>query len=129
MKNLLKGENLYPYKGATYGGGGSGNNNRGGNNGGYDGKYGGGGGNGPRKSSGENPEKSSPRRKGGLPLKLLTQKKAQIGVISAPLHTLPAQKKQQNIKRRAVCPLPKDGDRARTGREAGPKKKDRRGVL
>ena len=52
-----------------------------------------------------------------------------MGVISVPLDILPAQEKQRDIKRGAACPLPKDGDRARTGREAGPERKDRRGVL
>ena len=46
----------------------------------------------PGKGSGKNPEKSSPRRKRGIPLGLLTQKGAQMGVIGAPLNALPAQK-------------------------------------
>ena len=44
----------------------------------------------PGKGSGKNPEKSSPRRKGGLPLRLLTRKGAQMGVIGAPLDISPA---------------------------------------
>ena len=43
----------------------------------------------PGKGSGKNPEKSSPRRKRGFPLGFLTQKGAQVGVIKAPLNTLP----------------------------------------
>ena len=46
----------------------------------------------PGKGSRKNPEKSSPRRKGGLPLGLLTRKGAQVGVIGAPLNISPAQK-------------------------------------
>ena len=46
----------------------------------------------PGKGSGENPEKSSPRKKGRLPSGLLTQKKTQIRVIKAPLDISPAQK-------------------------------------
>ena len=57
------------------------------------------------------------------------QKGAQIEVIKAPLNISPAQKGRQDIKRGAACPLPENGDRARTGRKAGPGKKDRRGVL
>ena len=83
----------------------------------------------PGKGSKKNPKKSSPRRKKGLPSGLLTQKGAQMGVIKAPLNALPAQKEQQNIKQRAAYPLPENGDRARTGKKAGPKKKNRRGVL
>ena len=44
----------------------------------------------PGKGSGENPEKSSPRRKGGLPSGLLTQKGVQMGVIKVPLNISPA---------------------------------------
>ena len=44
----------------------------------------------PGKGSGENPEKSSLRRKRGLPLGLLTQKGVQMGVIKIPLDILPA---------------------------------------
>ena len=44
----------------------------------------------PGKGSEKNPEKSSPRRKEGLLLGLLMQKGAQMGVISAPIDTLPA---------------------------------------
>ena len=44
----------------------------------------------PGKGSEKNPEKSSPRRKKGIPLGLPTQKEAQIGVISTSLNTLPA---------------------------------------
>ena len=40
-----------------------------------------------RKGSGKNPEKSSPRKKGGFPLRLLTQKGARVGVISGPFNT------------------------------------------
>ena len=83
----------------------------------------------PGKGSGKNPEKSSPRRKGGLLLGLPMQKGVRVGVIGVPLNISPAQKKQRNIKRGAAYLLPEDGDRARTRREAGPKKKDRRGVL
>ena len=46
----------------------------------------------PGKGSGKNPKKSSPRKKKGIPSGLLTQKKAQIGVIGAPLDASPAQK-------------------------------------
>ena len=46
----------------------------------------------PGKGSGKNPEKSSPRRKGGFPSGLLTQKGAQVGVIGVPLDISPAQK-------------------------------------
>ena len=41
----------------------------------------------PGKGSGKNPENSSPRRKGGFPLGLLTRKGTRVGVISAPLDT------------------------------------------
>ena len=51
----------------------------------------------PGKSSKKNPEKSFPRRKGGLPSGLLTQKGAQIGVTSAPIDASPAQEKQRDI--------------------------------
>ena len=44
----------------------------------------------PGKSSGKNPKKSSLRRKGGLPLKLLTQEKVQVGVIKIPFNISPA---------------------------------------
>ena len=44
----------------------------------------------PGKGSGENPEKSSPRRKGGLPSGFLMQKGARMGVISTPIDILPA---------------------------------------
>ena len=83
----------------------------------------------PGKGSKKNPEKSSPRREKGIPSGLPMQKGAQMGIISAPLDASPAQEKQQNIKQGAAYPLPEDGDRARIGRKAGPKKKDRRGVL
>ena len=83
----------------------------------------------PGKGSGKNPEKSSPRRERGIPLGLPTQKGVQMGVIGAPLDASPAQEKRQDVKRGVACPLPENGDRARTGRKAGPKKKDRRGVL
>ena len=43
----------------------------------------------PRKGSGENPEKSFPWREGGLPLGFLMQKRARVGVISAPFNALP----------------------------------------
>ena len=43
----------------------------------------------PRKGSGENPEKSSPRRKGGVPSGLLIRKGIRVRVISAPLDTSP----------------------------------------
>ena len=46
----------------------------------------------PGKGSGKNPEKSSLRRKGGIPLRFPMQKGVQVRVISAPLDTLPAQK-------------------------------------
>ena len=42
------------------------------------------------KGSGENPEKSSPQRKGGFPSGLLMQKEARVGVISAPFDVSPA---------------------------------------
>ena len=44
----------------------------------------------PGKDSGKNPEKSSPRRKRGIPLRLPTQKGVQMGVINVPLDTSPA---------------------------------------
>ena len=43
----------------------------------------------PGKGSGENPEKSSPQKKGGFLSGLLTQKEAQVGVISTPLNISP----------------------------------------
>ena len=46
----------------------------------------------PGKGSGKNPEKSSLRRKEGLPSGLLTQKGARMGVTGAPLNISPAQK-------------------------------------
>ena len=46
----------------------------------------------PGKGSGKNPEKSSPRKKRGIPLRLPIQKGVQVGVIGIPLDTLPAQK-------------------------------------
>ena len=42
------------------------------------------------KGSGENPEKSSPRKKKGVFSGFLMQKGVQVGVISAPLNTSPA---------------------------------------
>ena len=83
----------------------------------------------PGKGSGKNPEKSSLRREGGIPSGLPMQKGVRVGVISAPLDALPTQKGQRDIKQGAACPLPEDGDRARTGREAGLEREDRRGVL
>ena len=47
----------------------------------------------PRKGSGKNPKKSSPRRKEGFPLGFLIQKGARVGVISAPINASPAQKR------------------------------------
>ena len=44
----------------------------------------------PGKSSGKNPKKSSLRRKRGFPLRLSTQKGAQIGVINVPFNISPA---------------------------------------
>ena len=44
----------------------------------------------PGKGSGKNPKKSSLRRKGGLPLGFLMREGARVGVIGAPLDTLPA---------------------------------------
>ena len=44
----------------------------------------------PGKGSGKNPEKSSPRRKKGVPSGLPTQEGVRVGVIGAPLDTLPA---------------------------------------
>ena len=44
----------------------------------------------PGKGSGENPEKSSPRRKKGVPSGFLMQKGVQVGVINAPFNALPA---------------------------------------
>ena len=44
----------------------------------------------PGKGSGKNPKKSSLRRKREIPLGLLMQKKAQMGVIGAPFDALPA---------------------------------------
>ena len=52
-----------------------------------------------------------------------------MGVTRAPLDISPAQERRRDIRRGAACPLPENGDRARTGREAGLEKKDRRGVL
>ena len=43
----------------------------------------------PGKGSGKNPEKSSPRRKGGFPLGFLTRKGVRVGVIGVPLDILP----------------------------------------
>ena len=48
----------------------------------------------PGKGSRKNPEKNSLRKKGGIPLRLPTQKGAQMGVINIPLDALPAQKRQ-----------------------------------
>ena len=45
----------------------------------------------PGKGSGENPEKSSPRKEGGFPSGLLMRKGARVGVIKAPFNILPAQ--------------------------------------
>ena len=42
------------------------------------------------KGSGKNPEKSSLRRKGGLPSGLLMRKGARVGVIRVPLNISPA---------------------------------------
>ena len=44
----------------------------------------------PGKGFGKNPEKSSPRRKGGFPSGFLMQKEIQMGVINVPFNTLPA---------------------------------------
>ena len=44
----------------------------------------------PRKGSGENPEKSSPRRKRGIPSGFPMREEARVGVISAPLDASPA---------------------------------------
>ena len=44
----------------------------------------------PGKGSEKNPEKSFPRRKGGIPLGLPMQKGVRVGVISIPLDTSPA---------------------------------------
>ena len=44
----------------------------------------------PGKSSGENPKKSFPWRKGGFPLGLLIRKGIRVGVISIPLNISPA---------------------------------------
>ena len=48
----------------------------------------------PGKGSGKNPEKSSLRKKGGIPLRLPMQEGVQIRVIGAPLDALFAQKGQ-----------------------------------
>ena len=48
----------------------------------------------PGKGSGENPEKSSPRREGGLSLGLPIQKGARVRVIKVPFNALPAQKER-----------------------------------
>ena len=45
----------------------------------------------PGKGSGENPEKSSSRREGGIPLGLPMQKGVRVGVIGTPFNALPAQ--------------------------------------
>ena len=47
----------------------------------------------PGKGSGKNPEKSSPWKKRGLPLGLLTQKETRVRVINTPLNISPAQEK------------------------------------
>ena len=52
-----------------------------------------------------------------------------MGVTGAPFDTSPAQKGQQGVKQGAAYPLPKDKDRAQTGKKAGPEKKNRQGVL
>ena len=83
----------------------------------------------PGKGSKKNPEKSSPRKERGIPSGFPIQKGVQVGVIGAPLDTSPAQKGRRDVKQGAAYPLPENGDRARTEREAGLKKKDRRGVL
>ena len=83
----------------------------------------------PGKGSGENPEKSSLRKEGGFPLGFLMREGVRVGVIGVPLNISPAQKERQDVKRGAACLLPEDRDRARIGREAGPKREDRRGVL
>ena len=44
----------------------------------------------PGKGSGENPEKSSPRRKRGIPLGFPIQKGVRVGVIGAPFNASPA---------------------------------------
>ena len=44
----------------------------------------------PGKGSGENPEKSSLRRKKGIPLGFPMQEGVRVGVINAPFDTLPA---------------------------------------
>ena len=44
----------------------------------------------PKKGSGKNPEKSFPRRKGGVPLGLLMRKGVQVGVIKIPFDISPA---------------------------------------
>ena len=44
----------------------------------------------PGKGSEKNPEKSFPRRERGVPSGLPTQKETRVGVIGAPLDTLPA---------------------------------------
>ena len=49
----------------------------------------------PGKGSGKNPEKFSPRKKRGFPSGFPTQKRVQIRVISAPINTSPAQKKNK----------------------------------
>ena len=67
MENLPKGENLYLYKGTTYGGSGDSNNNEGGNNSNYNGN-GGGGGNNPRERFQKKPQKILPTEKKRNPL-------------------------------------------------------------
>ena len=64
MENLLKGENLYLYKGTIYSGGGGGNNNREGNGGDYGGG-GGGGGNNPWKRFRKKSQEILPTEKKG----------------------------------------------------------------
>ena len=44
----------------------------------------------PGKGSGENPEKSFPRRERGIPSGLPTREGVQVGVIGAPLNASPA---------------------------------------
>ena len=80
----------------------------------------------PGKGSGKNPKKSSLRKKGKLPLGLLTRDGACVGVIGTPINVSPAKKGWRNVKRGAAYPLPKNKGRTRTGRKAGLKKNNRR---
>ena len=119
MKGFLKRENLYLYRGTTYGGNGGGNNNGGGSGGGYSGNYNGGDGNGPRERLRKKPREIFPTEKGGIPFKVFNTKRSTNGGDKGTPRYFACLKKTIKCKTRAAYPLPKNGDRARTGREAG----------